>query len=258
MGRRTASGRPAATIRTLWAIAKSPELSLTDEELHLVVQRETGKDSLRALTGKELAAVARVLQQMKDGATKGKDRRTDVGGNPHTVSLRQKIYRLCEELGWGEDRRRMDGMARRVCGVDRVEWLNVPQCIALIEALKAIIKRKGENKMMKSNEKLALALLNTSILTAEGEYTLRDITLEEAQKLVAENELDSAIGHASTAQIMTTLLDVEVPVNRQMFCQQPGQAALVFKLAGRPEEGKILTVEEIQEIGYKFQLLTRK
>ena len=46
-------------------------------------------------------------------------------------------------------------------------------------------------------------------------------------------------------------------MNRQMFAQQPGQQALVFKLNGRPEEGKILSVEEIERIGYKFQLLSR-
>lgn len=104
-----------------------------------------------------------------------------------------------------------------------------------------------------------LALLNTSILTTAGNYTLVDITLEEAKRLVYDNvdNLDSAIGHASTAEIMTTLLGVGIPVNRQMFLQDVGQAALVFKLNGRPEEGKILTVEDIEQIGYKFQLLTR-
>lgn len=106
-------------------------------------------------------------------------------------------------------------------------------------------------------QQMPLALLNTSILTAPGEYVLEDITLEEAKELVSKNELDSAIGHDSTAKVMTTLLDVEVPVNRQMFCQQPAQKALVFKLNGRPEEGKILTVKEIEAIGYKFQLLKR-
>lgn len=81
--------------------------------------------------------------------------------------------------------------------------------------------------------------------------------LGSGEKLVSENEIDSAVGHASTAQIMTALLGVEIPVNRQMFAQQPGQDALVFKLNGRPQEGKILTAEEIEQIGYKFQLLRR-
>lgn len=102
-----------------------------------------------------------------------------------------------------------------------------------------------------------LALLNTSILTNAGTYSLQDITLNEARRLVQTNELDSAIGHTFTAKIMSKLLGLKVPVNRQMFSQEAGQQALVFKLYGRPEEGKILSVEEIEQIGYKFQLLTR-
>lgn len=106
---------------------------------------------------------------------------------------------------------------------------------------------------------MKLGILNTSILTTAGNYTLVDIDLEEAHELVGlyEDRIDSAIGHESTAQIMTTLLGIDIPVNRQFFQQQIGQQALVFKLNGRPEEGKILTVEDIEKIGYKFQLLTR-
>lgn len=106
---------------------------------------------------------------------------------------------------------------------------------------------------------MKLGLLNTSIMTAPGAYELSDISLDFAKLLVNHyaGNLDSAIGHASTAEIMSTLLGVEIPVNRQIFEQQPGQDALVFKLNGRPEEGKILTVEEIEKIGYKFQILRR-
>lgn len=104
-----------------------------------------------------------------------------------------------------------------------------------------------------------LALLNTSILTCAGTYKLEDISLDAARKIVSDNtdNLDSAIGHQSTAEIMTTLIGVDVSVNRQMFSQDVGQQALVFKLNGRPQEGKILSASEIEEIGYKFQLLTR-
>nr|DAU44568.1 MAG TPA: hypothetical protein [Caudoviricetes sp.] len=104
---------------------------------------------------------------------------------------------------------------------------------------------------------MKLALLNTSILTTTGRFELKDITLEEARNLVTENEILSAVGHQSTADILTTLLETEVPMNRIMFEQETGQKALVFKLNGRPEEGKILTAEEIHQIGFKFQLLTK-
>ena len=100
-----------------------------------------------------------------------------------------------------------------------------------------------------------LCLLNTSILTAAGDYKLKDITLEEAKLLVASEEYTSAIGHQSTAEILTELLDTTIPMNRINFEQQVSQKALVFKLHGRPEEGKILAKEDIEKIGYKFQLL---
>ena len=104
---------------------------------------------------------------------------------------------------------------------------------------------------------MKLAILNTSILTVTGTFELKDITLQEAQQLVKDNEILSAVGHQSTADILTTLLDTEIPMNRIQFAQETGQKALVFKLNGRPEEGKILTAEEIHQIGFKFQLLIR-
>ena len=102
-----------------------------------------------------------------------------------------------------------------------------------------------------------LAILNSSILTTVGTYELQNITLQEAQALVQHNDILSAVGHQSTADILTTLLGVQVPMNRIMFEQEQGQKALVFKLLGRPEEGKILTSDEIHQMGFKFQLLTR-
>ena len=104
---------------------------------------------------------------------------------------------------------------------------------------------------------MKLAILNTSILTTTGLFELQDITLEQAQQLVQDNEILSAVGHQSTADILTTLLGTEVPMNRILFEQETGQKALVFKLNGRPEEGKILTSDEIHQMGFKFQLLTR-
>ena len=104
---------------------------------------------------------------------------------------------------------------------------------------------------------MKLAILNTSILTTTGLFELQDITLEQAQQLVQDNEILSAVGHQSTADILTTLLGTEVPMNRILFEQETGQKALVFKLNGRPEEGKILTSDEIHQMGFKFQLLIR-
>lgn len=110
---------------------------------------------------------------------------------------------------------------------------------------------------MKLNKKLAI--LNTSILTSEGEYKLKDITLEEARKLIKKNEdnLLSVVGHQSTVEIINTLLNSNIEMNRITFDQEIGQIGLVFKLIKRPPEGSILTKEQLEEYGYKFQLLEK-
>lgn len=135
--------RPQASIRTLWGIAKSPELGMTDEDLHALVYRETGKESIRKLSQGELNKVARILQNLKDAARRpGQGKRTDEGGDPRTVELRRKVYHLMKELGWSENQ--VNGLARRMFGIERIEWLTPGQCGKLVEALKAILARKDE------------------------------------------------------------------------------------------------------------------
>jgi hypothetical protein len=105
---------------------------------------------------------------------------------------------------------------------------------------------------------LPLAILNTSIVTADGRYALETVSADLAKSIVMMHaEIDSAVGHEATAAILSTLLDVDVPVNRQLFAQQVGQSALVFKLNGRPEPGKELSREELERIGFTFKVLTR-
>ena len=102
-----------------------------------------------------------------------------------------------------------------------------------------------------------VAILNTSILTADGTYVMCTIGIDEARELVGNGNFISAVGHEATAQVLTTLFGVKIPVNRIMFEQQPGQKAVVFKLNGRLPEGKVLSVEDIESIGYSLKLLER-
>ena len=103
---------------------------------------------------------------------------------------------------------------------------------------------------------MKVTILNTSILTSYGKFTYEPITVESAKKLVQVG-FTSAVGHQSTCDILTSLLGVEIPLNRLQYKQETGETALVFKLKGRPEEGKILSVEEIEAIGYEFGTLVK-
>ena len=136
--------RKDASIRTLWAIAKSPELSMSSDDLHALIYRETGKDSMKKLTQGEVNDLARVLQNLKDGVgSSASSKRTDAGGDPRTIAQRRKIYQLCYDLGWNDDNRRINAFAKRMFGVERVEWLTQAQCYKLIEALKKMAARQA-------------------------------------------------------------------------------------------------------------------
>lgn len=132
-------------IRTIFGVAKSKELQLTDEEIHLIVEDNTGKTSLKQLTDKEIENIVRVLNVMKNKnvnqANGAKKRRK---GNESTVNQRKKIYKLTEQLGWNSNSARLTGFVKKMFGVDRVEWLDYMQCSKLIEALKGMVERESK------------------------------------------------------------------------------------------------------------------
>jgi hypothetical protein len=102
-------------------------------------------------------------------------------------------------------------------------------------------------------------LLNAPILTAEGLFRCRTMVLDEARALVAAQGFESAIGHALTAAVLSDLLAIDCPVRRVEFQQAQGQLAIVFRLARRIEEGRVLHDRaEIEKVGYSFLLLTRE
>lgn len=134
--------RGTVSVRTLWGIAKSPELRLTDEELHLVVAAHTGKDSIRALSQRELWKVIRTLGAMKESAGKAPGSGGRKRGNPSTENQRKKIYMLARSLGW-DNPARLNGFCGKMFQVGSVEWLDGGQCSKLIEALKKMAEREA-------------------------------------------------------------------------------------------------------------------
>ena len=128
-------------MRTLWGLAKCEELRMTDEELHLVVMAQTGKESIRTLTQKEMSRVVYVLSQMKESSRRGREARMPMCDGT-TQNQRRKVYKLMQALGWNE--KRINGMCRRMFKIERLEWLNYKQISDLIEALKAMIDRQEE------------------------------------------------------------------------------------------------------------------
>lgn len=132
--------KPSYSIRTIWGLAKSPEIAIDDESLYALVYRETKKDSLKNLNQTEINKVCFALMKYKDKSSK--TQRTDEGGNDDTKAMRKKIYKLTGELGWNNNPARVNGFIKKMFHTERLEWLTRAQCFQLIEALKVMVDRE--------------------------------------------------------------------------------------------------------------------
>jgi len=77
---------------------------------------------------------------------------------------------------------------------------------------------------------------------------VRPISLEEVKEKLRSVSFTSAVGHESTARILTTLLGVEVPLNRVAISLSPSDRLIVFQIKMRLEEGRILSEEEVRSL----------
>lgn len=101
---------------------------------------------------------------------------------------------------------------------------------------------------------MRVSLLNAAIVTTPGYlYQVDKITLAEAVSIIDKADaIISAIGHQSTAAVVSILVGKEIPMNRINYQQIPGDIAIIFKLKTRGPEGVILSIEEIEQLGYEF------
>jgi hypothetical protein len=94
---------------------------------------------------------------------------------------------------------------------------------------------------------------------APASLTVEELDLESVRKIVRtfseRGELVSAVGHESTAEVLSTLLGVRVKFNREAIKLDKGDVVIVFQLLDRLPEGKILTSDEIQALKYKFYVV---
>lgn len=100
-------------------------------------------------------------------------------------------------------------------------------------------------------------IFNGTVATTNGLYRISDLTTNEAKEILQENGYVSAIGHESTAKIISEIMGMDIPMNRINFTQMVGQKAVVFKLNRRPKEGAILSREQVEKVGFSFKLMER-
>lgn len=114
-----------------------------------------------------------------------------------------------------------------------------------------------QTKRKREKEHMRIALLNTAVLTNFGEFSYQPISIANAKRMIESNGYESFIGHQATADILGSLLEVSVCVNRAEYSQQGRMKAIVFKLNKRIDVPRELTVDEIEEIGYTLGVLSR-
>jgi hypothetical protein len=103
-----------------------------------------------------------------------------------------------------------------------------------------------------------LYLMSTTIVPAgaEGLWRMKSVSLEKARLIFEAAEWNqnviSAVGHASTAEVMSQLLGHQVEANRLNVFPQVGDEFLCFKLKQRPPEGIILDRDQLEKLGYEW------
>ncbi len=113
-------------------------------------------------------------------------------------------------------------------------------------------------KKSEVTHKNVIYLLNAPILSAYGQYQFSGPLSAEQAKAMLESGFESAIGHASTAQMIEQLLGIPIPVERQSIHLSIGDKAVVFRLTRRLPEGMVIhCVEQLKEFPYEFSLLER-
>ncbi|MBX0310436.1 MAG: DUF1874 domain-containing protein [Sulfurihydrogenibium sp.] len=92
-----------------------------------------------------------------------------------------------------------------------------------------------------------------SMLTRDyAKLTVREMTLQEAKSFLKTYGFVSAIGHFSTAELLTSLLEMNVEMNRIQVKLEPSDVVIVFQLQTRLSEGQVLSREELEKLQYKF------
>jgi len=76
------------------------------------------------------------------------------------------------------------------------------------------------------------------------------LTIAEAREILQSNSFISAIGHEATAKLLSSLLNINIPVNRISVYLEPGDIGIHFFLKTRLPEGKILTESELKQLDF--------
>lgn len=119
------------------------QLVLDDDTYRALVLQVTGKTSSKDLTWQGRKALLDHFKKLGFKVKAKKAERSKPVVAKDKISLISKIEAQLAEakLPWAY----ADGMAKRICKVDRIEWCEAEQLIKIIAALNIDAKRKGRH-----------------------------------------------------------------------------------------------------------------
>ena len=77
----------------------------------------------------------------------------------------------------------------------------------------------------------------------------------ETAKTLAQDGIYSVIGHQSTADLLSAKLGVEIKMNRENYKKESDDSIIVCLPSKRLDEGKVLTLDELNQIDIKFWII---
>jgi hypothetical protein len=89
-----------------------------------------------------------------------------------------------------------------------------------------------------------LSMLHPSLLEGGVLIKASPISLGEVKALIQEGFV-SAVGHESTARVLSKLLGTDVPFNRAQIAIREGDVIISFQFLVRLPEGKVLGDDEV-------------
>jgi len=92
------------------------------------------------------------------------------------------------------------------------------------------------------------AAFSLSMLTVEGEIkvSIQNITGRAVRRNLKDG-FTSAVGHSSTAELLTVKLGIAVPSERINVALKKDDVLIVAQLKERLNEGEILTLEQLEK-----------
>jgi hypothetical protein len=107
-----------------------------------------------------------------------------------------------------------------------------------------------------SQQRLYIAnAFSLGMLPGEVYLRVKEIDAQTTSEILKSQQFISAVGHESTAKLLTALLGVEIPYNRNQVRLQKGDRLLVFQLLTRLEEGRVLDEDELRRLPHKFYIV---